>query len=697
MGKGPKGLCLLLSFLPSTRRSTLYHSSDILCKTFNPLNDKRVNKVIFFTLKFPMNFLSTFLIPFIFSFLWGSVVFGEDAIPAYKSIRSHSDCKSSIEQCKSSINFPDANLPAYFSRGAGDLEKVVIVIHGTDRNANEYLHDFISNIHDDNLLSSTAVVAPHFLQVNDSYRETELRWDTGWEHSWKYGFNSQAPIQISSYDVVDKLIKEIDQNWHPKKIIVAGHSAGAQFVQRYAHGSQISHSINSALTFVVSNPSSYLYTRDVRLIDNKWTTPDDCPEFNKYIYGLHERNEYLNRLEEDEIEFNYLQNNLVYLMGSEDVLTDDLDMSCEANAQGINRISRAKNFFQFLNKYFPNHTHRFMTVPHVGHDHIKMFSSKEFVGLLNENTPIEEVNKELTIDRLGAKNSITKSPKRSYFLMGGGEDIDQVFIEYLKALDGGDFLILSAKDDPLDYNDYLVDLANKNSIPLNSVTTVLIHSKRGSQDPRLIKLISESEGIFFSGGDQWKYIERIKDTQAHASILKKLNSGIPFGGTSAGLAILGDVIFTAQNGSVSSDEISNDPHDQRITLTNSLFNIPILKNILTDTHFVVRNRMGRLISFLANAYDAKNIHLQGLGIDEGSALIVNPDGLSRVYGDGSAYLLTPTTTPNLENNQFNWKNIGVHRWPVNTSFSLVDLKIPDYFFNIENGKIISTQENGQVY
>ncbi len=697
MGKRPKGLYLLLSSLSCARCDSLYRSSDILCQAFYPLNNKRVNKVIFFALDFPMSFLNALLIPFFFSFISGSLVCGEEVIPAYKSIRPHSDCKSSIEQCKSSIKFSGANLPAYFSRGASDLEKVVIVIHGTDRNANEYLHDFISNIHDDNLLSSTAVVAPHFLQINDSYADNELRWDKGWENSWKYGYKSLAPIQTSSYDVVDKLIKEIDLKWHPKKIIIAGHSAGGQFVQRYAHGSEISQRINSALTFVVSNPSSYLYTRDLRLINNKWTTPVDCPDFDKYIYGLEERNEYLNRLDDDEIEFNYLQNNLVYLMGSEDVLTDDLDMSCEANAQGENRISRAKNFFQFLTKFFPDNTHRLMTVPHVGHDHVQMFSSKEFVSLLTEESPRQEVDKELTIDRLGAKDSITKSPKRSYFLLGGGSEIDEVFIEYLKALDGGDLLILSAKDDPLDYNDYLVDLAKKNSIPLNSVTTVLIHSRRGSQDPRLIKLISESEGIFFSGGDQWKYIERIKDTQAHAEILKKLNSGIPFGGTSAGLAILGDVIFTAQNGSVSSDEISNNPHDQRITLMNSLFNIPILKNILTDTHFVVRNRMGRLISFLANAYDAKNINLRGLGIDEGSALIVNPDGFSRVYGDGAAYLLTPTTIPNLENNQLNWKKIGVHRWFTNTSFSLIDLKAPDYFFNIENGKILSTQENGQVY
>ena len=376
-------------------------------------------------------------------------------------------------------------------------------------------------------------------------------------------------------------------------------------------------------------------------------------------------------------------------MGEADVLPEDLDVSCEANAEGPNRITRARNYFDFLNHYFPNHHHQLITVPNVGHDHIKMFDSKEFLNLL--------VDQDLSIERVGLENIDQKSPQRLYFLMGGGANVDQAFIDYLKALDGGDLLILSGKDQALDYNSYFMDLANKNSIKLNSVTTVLVHTKNGAQDKRLLKLIKESEGIFFSGGDQWKYIARIKDTLAHAEILKKLESGIPFGGTSAGLAILGDVIFSAEKGPVGSSEISNNPLSEKITFSSSMFEIPLLKNILTDTHFVVRNRMGRLISFLANAYQANMKSLNGLAVDENTVLMIKGDGSSQVLGGGTVYLVRPKSIPEISPNHLSWKTLEVFKWQNGSSFSMQDLTKPDYFFRVEDGNIISSQKEGKIY
>ncbi|MDO9182244.1 MAG: cyanophycinase [Bacteriovorax sp.] len=624
-------------------------------------------------------------------------------LPVLNQIKTHELCKLNIENCKEALGHKSAKLPTYMSRGTGSIEQVVIVIHGTDRNANEYLHDFISELGNDTLLANMAVVAPHFLLVNDPYETNNLRWDQGWQSSWKYGNNSIQPIQVSSFEVIDQLIKNIDKTWHPKKIMIAGHSAGGQFVQRYANGSLIAQEIKSELTFVVSNPSSYLYTRPQRLIENIWQKPNDsCLEYNNYIYGLYDRNAYLAKLSPDEIEKNYLNNNVVYLMGEQDVLSEDLDTSCEANLQGPNRIIRASTFFRYLNEFFPHHSHKFLSVPNVGHDHIKMFSSAQFLSLLNISSDKKYQhqrikNLDLSIDRMGLNNIDSKKPHKSFYLMGGGESAEQVYVEYLRDLDGGDFLILSGRDYPLDYNLFITNLAKKYSIPLNSVTTVLIHSRNGSHDPRLIKLISESEGIFFSGGDQWKYVERIKDTVANEEIVKKIKTGIPFGGTSAGLAILGDTIFTAEKGSLTTDDVFNNPLDDRITLTSSMFGIPLLKNILTDTHFVVRDRMGRLLSFLANAYHHNHFLINGLGVDEGTTLVLSGDGIGHVLGDGAAYLVRPTLAPYIGINRFYWKNIEVYRWVQNSFFSLVNLTLPHYYFNVDNSHIVSSQENGEIY
>jgi cyanophycinase len=621
-------------------------------------------------------------------------------IPSLESVKSHASCIANINECKDNLKLTSgdesANFPIYVSRGSDKIEKVIVVLHGTERNADEYLRDLIANI-DSPLLKNTAVVAPHFLQVNDSFEAEELRWNQGWTNSWKYGFKSGAPLSISSFEVMDRLIKNIDESWHPGKIILAGHSAGGQFVQRYAHGTRIDYDINSNLSFVVSNPSSYLYNSDKRLIDGKWERPVavECAEYDSYIYGLKDRNEYLNQLSRDALKKNYIANNVYYLMGEEDIQTDDLDESCEANFQGTSRIDRARNFFIYLNKFFPGHKHKFLPVPKVGHDHIKMFSSQPFIDLLLDKNKVKS-NDSLTISRVGNKDVGNKKPEALYFLNGGGANIDAAFIEFLKSLKGGDLVILSGKDDPLDYNEYFVDLAKQNSIALNSVTTILIHSRLGASDQRLVKLINQSEGIFFSGGDQWKYVERMRNSASLKAVNEKVRSGIPFGGTSAGLAILGDIIFSAEKGSVSSDEVMSDPMSEKITLEHSMFNLPQLTSVLTDTHFVMRDRMGRLLSFLGRGYkDTQNI-INGLGVDEGTVLIINKAGNAKVMGSGAIYLVRPTTIPEM-GESFNWNQIQVNRWAQGTSFSWNELKDPDYFYDIQNGELFSTQEDGEIY
>ena len=617
------------------------------------------------------------------------------SLPVIDQLQSHSDCQKNSENCK--IEIPDSHsesfFPSYISRGSESIEKVVIVIHGTDRNANDYFHDFISNIKDPKILEHVAVIAPHFVQENDPSIAHELRWKPGALTSWKYGYNSSLPIQISSYEVIDQIIKSADSLWHPRQIFVIGHSAGGQFVQRYANATAIRNHIHALISFVPSNPSSYLYQNNLRLLNNQWQKPTDCPAYNDYIYGLNNRNTYMSQLSDAEISDNYIANNVIYLMGEADTLNADLDMSCEANTQGINRIERAQHFFQYLNTFFPTHHHQFLLVPNVGHDHSKMFSSDQFIKLLG--------SEDLTLDRVGGENIDSITPERLTFLMGGGANVDTAFLELIKSVKGGDLLVLSGKDkdQPLleNYNSYFMDLAKSNHLPLNSVTTVLIHSRQGSENTQLLKLVQQSEGIFFTGGDQWKYIDRIKGTRLHQEILKKLKYGFPIGGTSAGLAIMGDQIFSAEKGPIGTSDIGNNPKDSRITMTDSMFNIEELKNILIDTHFVVRDRMGRLISFLANSYLKAPSQLNGLGIDESTVLLIHSNSLSEVLGKGKIYLVRPSANPTFNENHFNWNKLEVFRFGEGDKFSFENLSIPNYFYNVINGQLQSTQSNGDIY
>lgn len=75
---------------------------------------------------------------------------------------------------------------------------------------------------------------------------------------------------------------------------------------------------------------------------------------------------------------------------------------------------------------------------------------------------------------------------------------------------------------------------------------------------------------------------------------------VVIGGTSAGLAILGEHVFTAENGGVTSEEALADPFSPRVALSAQPFlSVPFLSNVIADQHFRERDRMGRALAFMA--------------------------------------------------------------------------------------------------
>ena len=132
---------------------------------------------------------------------------------------------------------------------------------------------------------------------------------------------------------------------------------------------------------------------------------------------------------------------------------------------------------------------------------------------------------------------------------------------------------------------------------------------------------------------------------------------------SAGLAIQGAVIYDA----VAADHFDADTHtadavayplEKRISFTTGLFAWPALADTITDTHLVVRDRFGRMVVFLARILHdrvlpgAKTAY--ALGIDQASAVVVDPDGTATVLngtGGRGAYLVRAHAVPDLQPGQ----------------------------------------------
>jgi cyanophycinase len=237
--------------------------------------------------------------------------------------------------------------------------------------------------------------------------------------------------------------------------------------------------------------------------------------------------------------------------------------------------------------------------------------------------------------RSGNANDVSTPTRGGAVLMGGGTDVQDAFSWMVDRSGGGDFLVLRASGAD-GYNDFVTK-----SGPVNSVESVVFKDREASYQTAIVDKIDHAEAVFLAGGDQSKYVSYWRGTPVEAALDRAIERGVPIGGTSAGLAVLGDQIFAAGGSGISSHSALSNPFDSRIDVEPGMVHLPYMQGVLTDTHFSQRDRMGRLVTFLARATGSEH----GLGVDERTAVLVDPDGEGRVVGENHAYFISPSHPP----------------------------------------------------
>lgn len=305
--------------------------------------------------------------------------------------------------------------------------------------------------------------------------------------------------------------------------------------------------------------------------------------------------------------------------------------------------------------------------------------------------------------RQGQKADSQATPVFGIAMMGGGEDLDDAFRWLCEKADGGDFLILRARGDD-DYNPYVKGLCK-----LNSVATLIIPNRKAAQDPAVAEIIRHAEAVFIAGGDQARYVNFWQGTPVQDAINANIASGKPIGGTSAGLAILGEFAYGAlqdkpHDRDLSSPEVLRDPFYARVTLVRDFLKILLLKNTLTDTHFAKRDRLGRTLGFLARVMqDGWSTTPREVAVDERSAVLVEANGKSTVVGSGrGAYFLRPSEPPAVckQKTPLTLRGISVYRVPTGGHFDLPSWAGEGgagYSLSVDEGVVHSTQAGGDVY
>jgi cyanophycinase len=305
--------------------------------------------------------------------------------------------------------------------------------------------------------------------------------------------------------------------------------------------------------------------------------------------------------------------------------------------------------------------------------------------------------------RTGNKNDVQTIPAAGTAMMGGGTDLDEAFRWLCQKGNGGDFLILRAAGNE-DYDPYVNGLCK-----LNSVATLIISDQQAAQDPAVAEIIRHAEVIFIAGGDQAHYIRAWKGTPVEDAINADIAAGKPIGGTSAGLAVLGEFAYgalgdTPDGNDLASSDVLPNPYFDRVTLIRGFLKVPHLENLLTDSHFRKRDRMGRTLGFLARIMqDGWSKSPREIAIDEKSAVLFEADGKGAVVGNGKgAYFIRPTVSPEIceSRKPLTFRNVGVYRVPTGGHFNLLSWSGDGgsaYFLSVENGRIDSTQTNRAIY
>ncbi len=265
-----------------------------------------------------------------------------------------------------------------------------------------------------------------------------------------------------------------------------------------------------------------------------------------------------------------------------------------------------------------------------------------FITLFFLSSSLYGISQQLDVSQLNASIGIVGSPEdvsgkteSGIVLAGGGKDQDAAMKWMIDRAGGGDFVIIRASGST-GYNDYLFEMGG-----LNSVETLLIDSRDKAMRKEVGQRIREAEALFIAGGDQWNYVNFWKDSEVSSAIKYLIDvKKVPIGGTSAGCAVLSEIIFDARNDTVVSADALANPYASQVSISKSFIQLPFLENTIADQHYSQRDRQGRHVTFLARmAKDFNVSQPKGIAADERTAVCIDKDGNAIVIGEGSAFFL----------------------------------------------------------
>ncbi|WP_237063732.1 Type 1 glutamine amidotransferase-like domain-containing protein [Microbulbifer zhoushanensis] len=216
-------------------------------------------------------------------------------------------------------------------------------------------------------------------------------------------------------------------------------------------------------------------------------------------------------------------------------------------------------------------------------------------------------------------------------VMGGGTDVDMAFERRVKPISGGGDVVVLRTSGGDGYNEYFLNL-----LGADSVETLMVDRSQHADSDYVLWALQSAEFIWLAGGDQSDYLNQWQGTPVQQALDEALARGAVLGGTSAGAAVQSEYIYDPDGtyGAYSPEAVTDLCHEYT-NISTDFLTTAMMENVLVDTHFAERDRMGRLIAFMAGL----PVGIRGMGVDEQTSIFFTSDGTGVVDGSGNVYVL----------------------------------------------------------
>ncbi len=274
------------------------------------------------------------------------------------------------------------------------IRRALVMVHGTNRNADHYFTTATTAAFLGGALDDTVVISPRLTACNDKLEPNEVGWSCNGD-SWRSGGVAATHPDLTSFDFMDEIVRKLaNKSVFPnlRAIVVAGHSAGGQFVARYQMSNRVHDSVATPISYVVANPSSYAWPSATRPLPVDDAAPDNakaawntdkphtnfsygpfdasvCQNYDRWPAGLQNRTAgYTAKTSDDQLKRQLVSRPTTYLLGQVDTLPlGGFDSSCPAMAQGATRRARGEAFVKYVDEQL-GAKHAIQIVPECGHN-----------------------------------------------------------------------------------------------------------------------------------------------------------------------------------------------------------------------------------------------------------------------------------------------------------------------------------------